>query len=601
MILSGLTDEQKDAVTCPNSLLLTACPGSGKTRVLIHKVAYELSRLDNPKQYVVALTFTHRATDEIKERIDRLNIETEQLWAGTIHSFCLDWIIRPYAGFLNILKNGFAIADAELSDDLLDRYRNAHKEKFVQKYGRKEGKNRLYKITTRLTKDGQFETEGDLEKEVLQNYYRDLKSQKLINFDLLLYLAFLLIKKYPAVQNNLARIFNIIFVDEYQDTQELQYAILHKIVSIGKTRIVYVGDPNQAIYGTMGGIAKNKATIDREANIDIDEIVLHGNWRSHQRLVDYYRNFQVQYADINAVNTIYKNEQGIIKYIKDVSEENLIDCIADLITSELSNEIPYNEICVIAPQWQLITPLGGKLKAKLPDIPFDAFGLSPFRKSRDNFWYKLARLLLTEPSSNYFLTRIRWAKELIIELEEHIQSELHEEYRTARILLKLINSINPDIDKGIDYLKDAFEQFSKSLNFKIDDFQILKQQYDLFFQSIEKRLADKDYEYPEDVDSWRKLFKPRSGIVIETCHGVKGEEFEVVIAFGLLQGKLPYWDCIFKGHDKGISDANKLLYVIASRAKRNLYLISETGRKTQSKSEYLPTEQLKCIEYEYDK
>ena len=108
MILSGLTDEQKDAVTCPNSLLLTACPGSGKTRVLTHKVAYELSMIDNPKQFVVALTFTHRATDEIKERIDRLNIETEQLWAGTIHSFCLDWIIRPYAGFLDILKNGFA-------------------------------------------------------------------------------------------------------------------------------------------------------------------------------------------------------------------------------------------------------------------------------------------------------------------------------------------------------------------------------------------------------------------------------------------------------------------------------------------------------------
>jgi superfamily I DNA/RNA helicase len=138
------------------------------------------------------------------------------------------------------------------------------------------------------------------------------------------------------------------------------------------------------------------------------------------------------------------------------------------------------------------------------------------------------------------------------------------------------------------------------LNFNIVDSHLLKQQYDLFFQSIEKRLADKDYEYPDDIESWRKLFKPRSGVVIETCHGVKGEEFEVVIAFGLLQGKLPYWDSIYNANDKGVSDANKLLYVIASRAKRNLYLISEVGRKTTSKNDYLPTEQLKSIDYEYD-
>ncbi len=588
MILTGLTDEQIEAVTCPDNLLITACPGSGKTRVLTHKVAYELSKLENPKQYVVALTFTHRATDEIKERIDRINIDTRQLWAGTIHSFCLDWIIRPYSGFLDVLKNGFGIADTEFVDTLLDEY----KEKF--------NFPPFHKINTRITTSGEYETNNQEEKNLLKEYHRDLTNRKLIDFDLLLYLAFLLLKKYPAIQNNLASIFRIICVDEYQDTQELQYAILHKIISIGKTRIVYVGDPNQAIYGTLGGIAKNKNTIEKEANIKINEIILHGNWRSHQRLIDYYQNFQVQNTDIKAINVIYENEQGIIKYLRDVSKENLIDVIADLITSELDTGIDHNEICIIAPQWQLITPLGRKLKAKLPDIPFDAFGLSPFRKSRHNFWYKIARLLLTEPSPNYFLTRIRWANELISELEEHIQTELHEEYGSAKKLLKLINSINPNKNNGAEYLESSFEQFSAFMNFRIEDYQILKQQYDLFFKSIEIRLADKNYEYPEDVASWRKLFKPRTGVVIETCHGVKGEEFESVIAFGLLQGKLPYWDSIFNADDKGIADANKLLYVIASRAKRNLYLISETGRKTRSQNEYLPTEQLESIDFEYN-
>jgi DNA helicase II / ATP-dependent DNA helicase PcrA len=589
MIFSGLTEEQIVAVTCPNSLLITACPGSGKTRVLTHKVAYELNKLDTPKQFIVALTFTNRATDEIKERIDRLNIDTKQLWAGTIHSFCLDWILRPYAGYLDILKNGFAIADNEYTENLLDIYKKKYNFPVY------------YKVNTRIAITGKYETIKQEEIELLKEYHRDLTNQKLIDFDLLLYLAFLLLKKYPEIKSNLASIFNIICVDEYQDTQELQYAILHKIIEVGKTRIVYVGDPNQAIYGTLGGIAKNKNDIEKETKINIEEVILHGNWRSHQRLVDYYKNFQVKAVDINAINVIYENEQGVIKYIKDLNKDNLIDFIAELITVEYQNGIVYNEICIIAPQWQLITPLGRKLKEKLPDVSFDAFGLSPFRKSRDNFWYKLVRLLLTEPSSNYFLTRIRWAKELIIELEQFVQHELDEEYQNEKAILKLINSINPDNEKGIEYLKVAFEQFSMSLKFQIGDYLILKQQYDLFFQSIEKRLADKEYDYPDDINSWRKLFKPRNGVVIETCHGVKGEEFDVVIAFGLLQGKLPYWDSIFHATDKGIADANKLLYVIASRAKRNLYLISETGRKTQSKTDYLPTEQLKSIDYDYDR
>lgn len=590
MILSGLTEEQIVAVTCPNSLLITACPGSGKTRVLTHKVAYELNKLDNPKQFIVALTFTNRATDEIKERIDRLNIDTKQLWAGTIHSFCLDWILRPYAGYLDILKNGFSIADNEYTENLLDTYK------------KKYNFSVFHKVNTRIAVTGKYETTNSEEIKLLKEYYRDLTNQKLIDFDLLLYLAFLLFKKHPEIKSNLASVFNIICVDEYQDTQELQYAILHKIVEVGKTRIVYVGDPNQAIYGTLGGIAKSKSEIEKEANINIEEVILHGNWRSHQRLVDYYRNFQVKSVNINAINVIYKNEQGVIKYIKDLNKDNLIDFITELITVEYQNGISYNEICIIAPQWQLITPLGRKLKAKLPDVPFDAFGLSPFRKSKDNFWYKLVRLLLTEPISNLFLTRIRWAKELIIELEEFIQHELDEEFQNEKMILKLINSINPDIENGIDYLKEAFEQFSMSLKFKIVDYPIIKQHYDMFFLSIEKRLADKEYEYPDDIISWRKLFKPRNGVVIETCHGVKGEEFDVVIAFGLLQGKLPYWDSIYNAPDKGISDANKMLYVIASRAKRNLYLISETGRKTKNnKSDYMPTEQLESIGYKYDK
>ena len=88
-----LNDPQKEAILEAGSVFLVACPGSGKTRTLTFKIAEELSKLESPRQCLVAITYTHRAADEIKERIERLGIDASRLWIGTIHSFCLEWIL----------------------------------------------------------------------------------------------------------------------------------------------------------------------------------------------------------------------------------------------------------------------------------------------------------------------------------------------------------------------------------------------------------------------------------------------------------------------------------------------------------------------------
>jgi predicted ATP-dependent endonuclease of OLD family len=119
---------QEKAVLQDGHVFLVACPGSGKTRTLTYKAAYELSRLTSSKQYVVAITYTHRAADEIKERIEALGVDTEQLWIGTIHSFCLEWILKPYFIYHPTLKSGFTILGAHESEEILTRlcgpYRN---------------------------------------------------------------------------------------------------------------------------------------------------------------------------------------------------------------------------------------------------------------------------------------------------------------------------------------------------------------------------------------------------------------------------------------------------------------------------------------------
>jgi DNA helicase-2/ATP-dependent DNA helicase PcrA len=115
-----LNAEQEEAIEEPGSVFLVACPGSGKTRTLTYKAARLLSALTSEKQWVIAITYTHRAADEIEERIERLGVDTTQLWIGTIHSFCLDWIIRPYAIYHPELRDGFKVIDSHDAEKLLD-------------------------------------------------------------------------------------------------------------------------------------------------------------------------------------------------------------------------------------------------------------------------------------------------------------------------------------------------------------------------------------------------------------------------------------------------------------------------------------------------
>ena len=92
-----LNSEQRIACECLNNIILTACPGSGKTRTVSHRLAYLQGVYSTSRRLHLAITYTNRAADEILERIETLNIDADNIWAGTIHQFCMQFIIRPYA------------------------------------------------------------------------------------------------------------------------------------------------------------------------------------------------------------------------------------------------------------------------------------------------------------------------------------------------------------------------------------------------------------------------------------------------------------------------------------------------------------------------
>ena len=123
--------------------------------------------------------------------------------------------------------------------------------------------------------------------------------------------------------------------------------------------------------------------------------------------------------------------------------------------------------------------------------------------------------------------------------------------------------------------------------------------YEDFMAKVKDRV--KNNHLSTDIDVFKQCFKEKEGVVINTFHGVKGEEYTTVIAFGILNGYIPHWDIIKnESLDYREAETKKLLYVVCSRAKNNLYLFSEQGRTTQKGVPLLSTDEILAIDYEYD-
>lgn len=593
MILDGLNNEQKAAVIQEGNVLLTACPGSGKTKVIIHRLAYELAKIENSnKKRIVALTFTKRASEEIFKRLNLMGINLDKIWSGTLHAFCYEWIIKPYSCYLNELENGYSIASESFCEDLLNEIK--------EKYGLKA----FDSINLRFKRDGNYHETNAQKIKVLAEYHRALNDLKLIDFDQLLFYSFKILDTYPKIPKTLSNVFQLICIDEFQDTQDLLYAIVSLIIKAGsqKCSLFLVGDTDQAIYQSLGGTAKSYEEIKNEiGGQPLTQLTLKGNYRSNQRIIDFYSNFQTEKIEIIAVGKNAK-DTGTITLNKKIDRADLLNEIARLIQINLDKGIPEDEICVLVPQWWLITSISKKLRAMLPGVNFDASGLTPMSKNRENIWYKLSRLFLTEPHPRIYSTRYRWTTELMDEFKTYTGTEFVNEYNNERSILKLINSIGSDETEGIDYLNDCFDKFIMKVGVNDKSHPQLLENRKIFFDNIEKRLNDEEFNIPSDIVSFKSFYREMTGIVINTCIGIKGEEFETVISFGLLNGYIPHWNEIINEVSPGDAKkaSQKLMYVICSRAKTNLHLISETGRKTKSGNDYIINTELENIKFNYD-
>lgn len=183
-------------------------------------------------------------------------------------------------------------------------------------------------------------------------------------------------------------------------------------------KINFYGDPNQAIYGSLGGIAKDIVQIQSEFKRNkFKEFTLSGCFRSTQRIIDFYKEFMVTTYSIEGKGEI-KNTQGIISYNHTIHKNDIYDYIAQIIKMNIDDGIEDKEICVLAPTWMLLFPCSNELKSRLPNIKFDAPDITPIKRDPLNLFYNLSRLLLTEPNIRKFNYRKMVARDILKRLKE---------------------------------------------------------------------------------------------------------------------------------------------------------------------------------------
>lgn len=285
-ILSDLNPQQKAAVTYNKGpLLVLAGAGSGKTKVLTHRVAYFIDKGLVKAESCLLMTFTNKASGEMKERIIKL-INQAPGFAGTFHSFCAR-ILRIDGGAIGI-SPGFLIYDEQdqksLVKEIIENF-NLSTDQYSPGSilnGIIETKNQM--LSAAESKNFAGNEWQEIVAKVYEKYESLLKEIGALDFEDLLIKTVKLFEEIPEVLKKWQRMLTHIFVDEWQDTNKIQYLLIKLLVGNGKNLTV-VGDISQSIYGWRGADYRNVNSLTRDYK-DIETINLEQNYRSTQNILD---------------------------------------------------------------------------------------------------------------------------------------------------------------------------------------------------------------------------------------------------------------------------------------------------------------------------
>ncbi|HLY28399.1 MAG TPA: UvrD-helicase domain-containing protein, partial [Aggregatilineales bacterium] len=320
-LLIGLNDAQREAVTAPpGATLVIAGPGSGKTAVLTRRVAYLVREMSVPPWRIMTVTFTNKAANEMKERIEKmLGTDVRGLTTGTFHAICAR-ILRREAKYVGLQKD-YVIYD---TDDQISVMKRAVEEANLdpRQYNPRGQLSKVSNAKNELITPGMY-PQGTYAQQVTADLYGRyqnlLQISNAVDFDDLLMMSVLLFQNNPDVLLRYQEMYDHVLVDEFQDTNTAQYTLIKLLVGRGSS-IFCVGDPDQSIYRFRGADYRN-VTRFQEDFPKAKLILLEENYRSHQIILD------------AAMSVIDKNPDRIRKQLTTSRPEG-----PKIVLRDLSNE-----------------------------------------------------------------------------------------------------------------------------------------------------------------------------------------------------------------------------------------------------------------------
>ncbi len=618
-ILASLNKEQKKAVQLYKGPgLIIAGAGSGKTRVLTNRIAYLIEEYNVSPFNILGLTFTNKAADEMKERVQKMTGKNaKDIFLGTFHSFCVR-ILRREINKLDFNRH-FTIYD---STDQKKLVKNILKDLNydVKKFRPSVVLNKISNAKNELIEASAYQDKPltyfeNIVAKVYSEYEKRLKDNNALDFDDLIMKTVELFLDFPEVLEKYQNRFKYILVDEYQDVNFAQYKFAQLLGSKYKN-IFVVGDPDQSIYAFRGADIRNILNFEDDYP-DAQVIKLVQNYRSHKKILDI------------ADNVINNNKNRVPKKLKAARGEGGKVYYKTLSTAQkeanfiaqkmkfLKGEYRFSDMAVLYRTNSQSRQIEEAMMKY--GIPYQIIGGFKFYERKEIKDILAYLKLVNNPEDNLSFERIvnrpkrgigAGTLDKVKEYAEKQELSLYEAALTSRnnpllsgsyqkrvktfadIIEKLIKinenegliSLFNNLLELSGYIKSLKEEKTSEAETRIENIQEL---YNVLEEHIRENADNNLRTFLEEVSlvaGTDNLENSKQIVTLMTLHSAKGLEFPVVFLSGMEDGLFPHQNS-FEEED-GLEEERRLCYVGITRAEDILYLTNAKMRRRYGQAEY---------------
>ena len=624
-IYDTLNNEQREAVFCTEGpLLMLAGAGSGKTRSLTHRIAYLIEEKGVAPWNILAITFTNKAAQEMRERVDALvGYGSEDIWISTFHATC-SRILRRHIDLLGYDRN-FTIYDASDQKSLMKEVLKEMKidtKQFPERSVMSEISSAKNEYKSPLDYRNEYGSNFRNQRiaDIYEHYQKRLKENNALDFDDLLVKMVDLFQTNPDVLEHYQDRFQYIMVDEYQDTNTVQF-LLVSLLAKKYRNLCVVGDDDQSIYKFRGANIYNILNFEKVFP-DAQVIRLEQNYRSTQNILNAANGVIANNKGRKEKKLWTENQKGELVHFKQYDTEyDEADGVVSRINFLAMRGVQYKDMAILYRTNAQSRIFEEKLKQK--NIPYaivrgisfydrkEIKDLMSYLKVVDSGMDDLSvKRIINVPQRGIGQTTINRLQEFAIlnqmsfldavfnadEIPEVTRAlaKLHKfadmieefrEYASEHEISELLEHIldvtqyraeleAEGTDESISRLEDIEELFNDIAYYEEEEEN----------PNLRDFLAEKDmYTLNAGIDN---LEDENNKVLLMTLHNAKGLEFNNVFLGGMEEGVFPGFGAMMSGDESEIEEERRLCYVGITRAKERLFLSAAKRRMLRGQTQY---------------